>query len=158
MCRKNQTNYMATIRLTREFSFDMAHTLEGYDGLCRHVHGHSYRLLVTVSGLPCADASSPKYGMVMDFSTLKGIVERLIIARFDHALIVRDTGEDTQLLQRMEQKWEKVLRVNWQPTCENLIARFAQWIEPELPPEITLTELTLYETPRSFASWHRADQ
>ncbi len=148
---------MATVRLTREFGFDMAHTLEGYDGLCRHVHGHSYRLLVTVSGAPCGDAQSPKYGMVMDFTELKGIIERLIISRFDHALIVRDTGADTELLEQMERKWEKVIRVEWQPTCENLITRFAEWIEPELPGGVELAELTLYETARSAATWRRID-
>ena len=41
---------MAVIRLTKEFSFEMAHTLDGYDGPCREIHGHSYRLFVTVKG------------------------------------------------------------------------------------------------------------
>ncbi|HRR93738.1 MAG TPA: 6-carboxytetrahydropterin synthase, partial [Bacteroidales bacterium] len=44
------------IRLTREFTFEMAHVLEGYDGPCRNVHGHSYRLYVTVKGFPVSDS------------------------------------------------------------------------------------------------------
>ena len=47
---------MAAIRLTKEFSFEMAHTLAGYDGPCREIHGHSYKLFVTVKGEPVADA------------------------------------------------------------------------------------------------------
>ena len=48
-------NLMATIRLTKEFSFEAAHALEGYDGTCREIHGHSYRLFVTVKGEPSTD-------------------------------------------------------------------------------------------------------
>ena len=50
---------MATIRLTKEFSFEAAHALEGYDGACREIHGHSYRLFVTVKGRPCAMSRTP---------------------------------------------------------------------------------------------------
>ena len=62
---------MATIRLTKEFSFEAAHALEGYDGACREIHGHSYRLFVTVKGEPSTDEYDPKQGMVMDFGLLK---------------------------------------------------------------------------------------
>ena len=51
---------MATIRLTKEFSFEAAHSLEGYDGACREIHGHSYRLFVTIKGEPSADPYDPK--------------------------------------------------------------------------------------------------
>ena len=61
---------MSYIRVTKEFSFEMAHVLEGYDGPCREIHGHSYRLFVTVAGTPCDDPANPKYGMVIDFGIL----------------------------------------------------------------------------------------
>ena len=61
---------MAVIRLTKEFSFEAAHALDGYDGPCREIHGHSYRLFVTVKGTPAEDASNPKCGMVLDFGVL----------------------------------------------------------------------------------------
>ena len=51
---------MSVIRLTKEFTFEAAHMLEGYDGLCREIHGHSYRLFVTVKGKPEVDVESPK--------------------------------------------------------------------------------------------------
>ena len=52
---------MSVIRLTKEFSFEMAHSLSGYDGACREIHGHSYKLFVTVQGEPNADPNNPKY-------------------------------------------------------------------------------------------------
>lgn len=67
---------MAVIRLTKEFSFEAAHALDGYDGPCREIHGHSYRLFVTVKGCPADDDTNPKCGMVMDFGVLKALSTR----------------------------------------------------------------------------------
>ena len=72
---------MQRIRLTKEFKFEMAHALKGYDGLCRNIHGHSYELLVTIKGVPISDPSSAKLGMVMDFGDLKKIASDLDSAR-----------------------------------------------------------------------------
>ena len=80
---------MAVIRLTKEFSFEAAHALDGYDGPCREIHGHSYRLFVTVKGTPAENAADPKCGMVLDFGVLKRIVGEEIVSRFDHALVLR---------------------------------------------------------------------
>ena len=71
---------MATIRVTKSFTFEMAHALWNYDGPCRNIHGHSYELLVTISGHPITDENSPKLGMVMDFGDLKKIVRILDIS------------------------------------------------------------------------------
>ena len=78
---------MSVIRLTKEFTFEAAHMLEGYDGLCREIHGHSYRLLVTIKGEPERDPESPKLGMVMDFGVLKRIVNEQIVERLDHSFM-----------------------------------------------------------------------
>ncbi len=43
---------MAIIRITKAFNFEMAHALLGYKGPCKHIHGHSYELFVTVKGKP----------------------------------------------------------------------------------------------------------
>ncbi len=64
------------IRVTKEFPFEMAHVLWNYDGPCKNVHGHSYRLFVTLSGYPSDDPLNPKNGMVIDFSDLKKIVKK----------------------------------------------------------------------------------
>ena len=72
--------HMTVIRLTKEFSFEAAHALDGYDGPCREIHGHSYRLFVTVKGCPAAGEGDPKCGMVMDFGVLKRIVNEEIVS------------------------------------------------------------------------------
>ena len=56
------------IRITKEFKFEMAHALFGYDGLCKNIHGHSYRLWVTIKGNILKEVNHTKDGMVLDFS------------------------------------------------------------------------------------------
>ena len=68
----------------------MAHALYGYDGLCKNIHGHSYRLWVTVIGNVLDDSKSVKNGMVLDFSLLKKIVKPEIVDKFDHSLVLND--------------------------------------------------------------------
>jgi 6-pyruvoyltetrahydropterin/6-carboxytetrahydropterin synthase len=148
---------MATrIRITKEFSFEMAHALWNYDGPCRNVHGHSYRLFVTISGIPSVDPSDPKNGMVIDFTDLKNIVKKEIINVFDHALAIPgnyDRG-NPELFINM---FGKTVVTEYQPTCENLIADFASRIKKQLPGKVALHSLKLYETATSFAEWHASD-
>ncbi len=66
---------MSTIRITKQFNFETGHALYGYDGKCRNVHGHSYKLSVTVIGTPITDTAHVKLGMVIDFGDLKKIVK-----------------------------------------------------------------------------------
>ena len=148
---------MATIRLTKEFSFEMAHTLSGYDGPCREIHGHSYKLFVTIAGTPNDDPSCPKYGMVMDFGDLKRIVGRLIVEPLDHSLVIRSTPQNTLLIDMLTQSFDKVHVVDYQPTCENMVARFASLIAPQLPHGVALVSIRLYETATSCAEWLGCD-
>lgn len=148
---------MAAIRLTKEFMFEMAHTLEGYDGACREIHGHSYKLFVTVKGEPIADAENPKFGMVMDFGELKRIVGGLIVDRYDHALVIRETETNGRLIEVLRERYSKLEIVDYQPTCENMVARFAAVIAPELPRNVELFSIKLHETATSFAEWYRSD-
>ncbi|MDR1406316.1 MAG: 6-carboxytetrahydropterin synthase [Prevotellaceae bacterium] len=141
---------MTTIRLTRKFTFEMAHALPGYDGKCRHIHGHSYILYVTVKGVPETDPSHPKYGMVMDFTELKNMVHRLIIDRLDHALLLRS---DAPLAAELQAAYEKVVCVPYQPTCENMVIAFADILQAALPGKVSLHSVRLYETATSYAEW-----
>lgn len=144
---------MAVIRLTKEFAFEAAHALDGYDGKCRHIHGHSYRLSVTVAGTPLADDCDPKGGMTLDFGVLKGIVGREIIERFDHALIVR-RGEGNDLLDR---RFGNVVETDYRPTCENMLTDFAERLRRQLPEGVRLHSLRLHETATSYAEWYSED-
>ena len=78
---------MSTIRITKRFSFEAGHALYGYDGKCKNVHGHSYKLYVTVIGSPITDTTNVKLGMVIDFGDLKKIVKQEVVDKFDHATI-----------------------------------------------------------------------
>lgn len=148
---------MAIIRLTKEFSFEAAHALEGYDGACREVHGHSYRLFVTVRGCPSCDGNDPKCGMVMDFGVLKRIVGEQIVGRLDHAFVMRRTAQSEALCQALRGRFDRIVLVDWQPTCENMLADFADRLRAALPPHVRLHSLRLHETATSFAEWFAED-
>jgi 6-pyruvoyltetrahydropterin/6-carboxytetrahydropterin synthase len=147
---------MAKIRVTKEFTFEMAHALLGYDGNCKYVHGHSYGLAVTVIGNPIEDTSNPKLGMVIDFGDLKRIVKDTVVDIFDHALVINNQTplED---LERTNEMFEKVIRVKFQPTSENLVVYFAEKISEKLPEGLSLHNLKLRETATSYAEWFAAD-
>ncbi|MDR2359587.1 MAG: 6-carboxytetrahydropterin synthase [Prevotellaceae bacterium] len=146
---------MTTIRLTRKFTFEMAHALPGYDGKCRHIHGHSYILYVTVKGVPESDPVHPKYGMVMDFTELKSIVHRQIIDRLDHALLLRC---DAPVAAELAAAYEKVETVPYQPTCENMVIAFAETLQAALPGRVSLHSIRLCETATSYAEWINNEQ
>lgn len=147
---------MQTIRITKEFDFEMAHALHGHDGPCRYIHGHSYKLSVTVRGKPFYDISSPKNGMVMDFKELKAIVKTQIINRFDHALVLSNLSEITGLAPQSE-LLGKLIRVDFQPSSENLLIHFAGILRPLLPPGVELFSMRLCETATSCAEWYASD-
>ena len=148
----------AKIRITKEFSFETGHALFGYDGLCKNVHGHSYKLSVTVLGTPIHDATAVKNGMVIDFSDLKKIVKEEIVLPFDHATVLNISTPHKALAEEMERRGHKVLKVNYQPTSEMMVVDFAEKIQTRLPENISLLALKLRETATSFAEWHAADQ
>lgn len=144
------------IRVTKEFHFEMAHVLWNYDGPCKNVHGHSYRLFVTLSGTPADNQDNPKNGMVIDFSDLKSIVKKAIVSIFDHAVVLNDNydKEKTDLFKKM---FGNTVLVAFQPTCENLVADYAERLEPLLPAGVKLHSLKLYETATSYAEWFADD-
>ena len=148
---------MATIRLTKEFSFEAAHSLEGYDGACREIHGHSYRLFVTIKGEPVSEEDNPKLGMVMDFGDLKRIVNREIVERLDHSFVLRNSEQNVELQAVLGAKFQKVVVVDYQPTCENMLADFAARLQKALPSSVELFSLRLHETATSFAEWYCDD-
>ena len=147
---------MAIIRLTKEFSFEAAHALGGYDGPCREIHGHSYRLFVTIKGEPSTDPTNPKQGMVMDFGVLKKIVSEEIISRFDHALVLRSTADEA-LRKLLSEQFDNLIVVDYQPTCENMLDDFARRISARLPEGVVLHSLRLHETATSYAEWFASD-
>src|SRR5664279_94010 len=147
---------MAKIRITKQFGFEMSHALLNYDGLCRNIHGHSYKLQITVAGEPMKAEGSPKDGMVIDFSILKKIIQEQIISQLDHSLMI-NVKAPTDKLSALGQMYERRQVVPFQPTSENLVVYIAEKVKPLLPEHIELFCVRLYETSNSFAEWYAED-
>ncbi len=147
---------MAVIRITKEFHFEAAHALTGYDGPCKNIHGHSYGLSVTIKGAPQQDDTSPKTGMIMDFSDLKKMIKTNIIDHFDHALIL-NKNHPHEVIRILRESFSNLVFVDYQPTSENLLADFAERIRKILPEKVELAKLRLRETGSSFAEWRAED-
>ncbi|MEL6809728.1 MAG: 6-carboxytetrahydropterin synthase [Bacteroidota bacterium] len=148
---------MAQIRITKQFSFETGHALYGYDGKCRNVHGHSYKLSVTVFGTPIDDTTHVKFGMVIDFGDLKKIVKEEIVDVFDHATVFNKNTPHVELAQELANRGHNVLLVDYQPTSEMMVIDFAEKIKTRLPENIQLHSLKLQETATSYAEWFASD-
>ncbi len=147
---------MSIIRITKEFNFEAAHALWNYKDLCKNIHGHSYRLLVTVTGIPITNKNNSKYGMLMDFNDLKAIVKKNIIDVFDHSLIIFKEA-NTEALKTTGQMFNRLILTDYQPTCENMVNDFALRIKKLLPTNVKLHNLKLFETVTSYAEWFAED-
>lgn len=144
------------IRVTKQFNFESAHALWNYDGKCKNIHGHTYKLLVTVKGTPSNDYENPKNGMVIDFGELKRIIKTNIVDVYDHSLILSKKAEINDF-KSVQQMCERFILTDFQPTCENMTIEFARIIKAQLPKNVFLHKIKLYETESSYAEWYQDD-
>ena len=142
------------IRITKAFKLEMSHALHGYDGLCKNIHGHSYRLWVSVRGEIKNEKGHQKDGMVMDFDIIKQIVKSEIVDKYDHSLVLNANSPHAKI---DLSAFEKVFYLPYQPTSENLVADFATLIKSTLPEGVELYKVVLSETATSFAEWNMED-
>ena len=138
--------------LTKIFHFEAAHALNGYDGKCRNIHGHSYELRVTVKGMPLNEPGNPKNGMVIDFHDLKQIVNQEVVEKLDHSFIIGN-NMPKDFVEITKKNFDKVVELPYQPTTENMLADFAERIKKHLPQHVELYSVTLQETRDSIAEW-----
>lgn len=120
------------VSVSKVFTFDSAHHLNDYDGKCKNIHGHTYKLEITVKGLP------DKNGLVVDFHDLKDIVREEILSKIDH-LYLNDLFD-------------------FNPTCEMT----GLWIWGEMENRLIdkgciLDKLVLWETPTSYITIDKQD-
>jgi len=146
------------IRITKIFTFETAHVLYNYDGKCKNMHGHSYKLFVTVKGKPVNDLDNPKNGMVVDFGDIKKIVNEEVVDIWDHAVLVNANSPHKELGNELEGRGHKVIYCGFQPTCENMLYEIAAKVQAKLPSEISLAYLKLHETENSYGEWFAEDQ
>ncbi len=138
------------LRVTKIFRFETAHAISGYQGSCRHIHGHSYVLHVTVEPTQLLNNYLPAPGFVIDFKQLKQVVQQAVVDRFDHCIILSEDylKENPQLrsLPNLD-VWGA------EPTAENILLYIKDKLKVSLPQEIRLHQLKLYETVDSYAEW-----
>lgn len=125
------------VYITKRFTFEACHHLPNYNGKCANVHGHSYKLEVTVSAEKdfTLGHSSPYNNMVIDFSTLKSIVNAEVVNKYDH----RDLNEFFAM-----------------PTAESMVVEMFEDIRSKLNDMfdfVRLEEVKLWETEDSYASF-----
>ncbi|MBI9066660.1 MAG: 6-carboxytetrahydropterin synthase [Salinivirgaceae bacterium] len=147
---------MKTIRVTKEFNFEMAHALMNYDGFCKNVHGHSYKMFVTVIGTPSTNMEDPKLGMLIDFGDLKKIVNKEIVDVYDHAFLL-NKNSGVNYNSETHQMFSNTIYVDYQPTCENMVNDFAEKIKAKLPEKAKIFSIRLYETATAYAEWFASD-
>jgi 6-pyruvoyltetrahydropterin/6-carboxytetrahydropterin synthase len=143
------------LRVTKEFDFEMAHALDGHDGKCHNIHGHTYGLSVTFKGTPIDEVGAPKDGMVIDFSDLKTIVKKNVVDVFDHALVLRDNSRFLGTITPENNK--RLILVPYQPTCEKLLEHMVEIIQQHMQPHMQLHSALLRETKSSYAEWYAED-
>ena len=110
-------------RVTRSFSFEAAHELPWHPGKCRRLHGHNYRVEVTVEG------PLDQNGVVLDFDELSAVVRRELVERYDHRF----------LNDLLENPTAEVIAHDWWKRLEAAglsLARLRVWETPESSVEI----------------------
>lgn len=137
-------------KVTKEFSYSIAHRIMGHAGDCSFIHGHTLRLFVTLH-----ETNLNSEGMIMDFKDLKELVHTVIGKYLDHSLILSYHDPLTSTFQGIKRPefndFIKLYLLDASPTAENLSKHIYNLLAPKLFP--TLYKVTVYETPSSYASY-----
>lgn len=139
-----------SIHITRHVEFDAGHRVPDHASKCRHPHGHRYRLDLTVSGEVHNERGNPEDGMVADFGVLAEVLD-LVAEEYDHAFMVAEYDEELRDFIK-GQGWRLVV-IDGPPTAEVLVKRMVKTVATLLPPGVTVTEATLWETPKCRATY-----
>ena len=135
-------------KIAKEFQFDACHMLDGHQGKCQNLHGHTYRLIVEVSS-PLQPQGSSKE-MVMDFADIKTIINQHIISQLDHAYLYDETNNnERKIAALLKQMQRKVFAFPCRTTAEG-ISRF---IFNQLTAYLPVSKITLWETPTSYCEY-----
>ena len=129
-------------RVSRQIDFCYGHRLLGYEGKCRHLHGHNGRVCITIEACSLDDR-----GMVLDFSEIKQTVSRWIDEHLDHRMVL---AFDDPLVALLEDAGEPIFLMDVNPTAENIARLICQYAADQGFPVV---EVRLWETPRCFASY-----
>ena len=130
--------------VTKTVRFDAAHILTNHAGLCRNLHGHTYRVDVSVAADGVDD-------MVIDFKDLKNIATETICKRFDHAFIYSTVSEgEREIATLVERHGMRTVPIPFRSTAENLARMFYGELKPLVP---GLVSVRVWETADSCAEY-----
>ena len=137
------------MKISKIFTFDASHMLDGHDGKCQNLHGHTYQLEVTVASILISEGA--KAGMVMDFADLKTWVKQTILEPFDHAFLYHGNNERESQIAVLLEGWQmKTLRLNQRTTAEHLAIEMYHRLQAVGVP---VCRIKLWETPTSYAEY-----
>ncbi len=142
------------ILISKSFEWDMGHRLVNHSGLCKNLHGHRYKIVVSVEGPVQKNDAGPDAGMIIDFSEFKKIISP-IISKLDHAFMYSKNDQIMSEFAKLNPDI-KLVKVDFIPTAENIVDYLARQILEALDnlnSELTLYEVELFETPTSRAQW-----
>lgn len=130
--------------VTKTIKFDAAHILTNHQGLCKNLHGHTYRVDVSVTQDE-DDASD----MVIDFKDLKRIAAEVVCDRFDHAFIYNTESEgEREIAEVVERHGMRTVAIPFRSTAENLACLFFGELKSRIP---GLSAVKVWETADSCA-------
>jgi 6-pyruvoyltetrahydropterin/6-carboxytetrahydropterin synthase len=130
-------------QVTKEIWFCYGHRLLNYNGKCANLHGHNGKAVITLEA-----ESLDSLGMVVDFTTLKKLIGQWIDDHLDHKMLLH---KDDPIIPELRRLGEKFVTLDVNPTAENLAKMiYDQAVKQKLP----VTEVTLWETENSFATYH----
>ena len=137
--------------LKSEHSFDSAHFLANYEGKCRNIHGHRWRIIIEIMS-PSLNTEEALDGMIVDFSTLKKDIKDEV-DYFDHALIIEKGSMKTSTLTALKEENLRIVEVDFRPTAE----RFSKYFYDRMTNKgYQVKSATVYETPTNAATYEEA--
>lgn len=133
-------------QLATEHSFDSAHFLAGYDGKCGNLHGHRWRVLLTVQSETLREDQQQK-GMCVDFAELKKDL-RTELDALDHVLIIEQGSLRESTMKALQEEKFQVVEMPFRPTAENFARYFYELFTLKGYP---VAKVEVYETPNNSA-------
>jgi len=138
------------LSLTKIFHFETGHALHRYEGACRHIHGHSYELRVTVTIAEQSENYLPPPGFIVDFKDVKKIVQSGVVDYLDHKLVL----SKAYLAAHPEvEQLENLIIWDFEPSAENILLYIRNTLAAMMPSSVQLRKILLYETKSSFVEW-----
>lgn len=135
-------------KIAKEFQFDACHMLDGHNGKCHNLHGHTYRLIIEISANLIEQGSSAD--MIMDFADIKQTVKQHVIDKLDHAFLYNQhNNNESQIADLLQKMQRKTFAFPCRTTAEGMSKFIFNVLKQYLP----ISSVTLWETPTSYCQY-----